>query len=141
MMKHRATILFAALVIAFSLYAMIRYVVNIPADKLGQDAIDYVQLHGNVQYMTDLGPGGNPRPVDVTGVFLVEGSVNPTTIGLLRHLPNLETITIGPDVRFIPIGSPPEDYPVLTDGAASERALLQKSFPSLTVRLAETSRK
>ncbi len=134
-MKIRTAILLSALLIALCLYPLTRYVANIPGEKLGQDAVDYVTLHGNVQSMTatTFDANGGLRPIDVTGVYLFEGSANQTMIGMLRHFPNLETITIGPDFSNMPIGSP---LPPLTETASEDQAKMQKSFPSLSVTVA-----
>ncbi|EMI15508.1 hypothetical protein RMSM_07567 [Rhodopirellula maiorica SM1] len=72
------------------LYPLTRYAANIPRQKLGQDAVDYVTLNGNVQSMTatTYGPNGKLRPIDVTGVYLFEGSANRTMISMLKYFPN-----------------------------------------------------
>src|SRR6056297_437937 len=103
-MKTRPAIMIFALLVALCLYPLLRYAASIPAEKLGQDAVDYVTLHGNVHSITatTFGPDGKLRPIDVTGVYLFQGSTNQTMIGMLRHFPNLETITIGPDFSNVP---------------------------------------
>ena len=136
-MKTRTIILLFAIVFMLCAYPLTRYVASIPSEKLGQDAVDYVTLHGNVQSLTatTLGPNGQLRPIDVTGVYLCEGSANSTMISMLRHFPNLGTITIGPDFRDVPIGSP---LPPLTETADEDQRVMQNAFPDLTV-FVETS--
>ncbi len=134
-MKKRLAILFTVFFVVFSLYAVTRYAMNIPTDRRGYDAMDYVSLHGNIQF--ENASGSSARPTDVTGVYLVEGSANATMIGLLQHLPNLHHITIGPDFRLMPIGTKAEDMPRMTDAAKAELAKMQAAFPDLQVRLAE----
>ena len=134
-MKTRLAVIVVALLAAICFYPLIRYAIGIPAEKLGQDAVDYVTMHGNVQstIATTFASDGKLRPIDVTGVYLFEGSANQTMIGMLRHFPNLQTITIGPDFSNVPIGSP---LPPLTETASDNQATMQRAFPSLTVSVA-----
>ncbi|WP_442511351.1 hypothetical protein SH528x_003025 [Novipirellula sp. SH528] len=137
-MKTRTAILLFAFLIALCLYPLTRYAASIPREKLGQDAVDYVTLHGNVQSMTatTFGTDGKLRPIDVTGVYLFEGSANGTMISMLKYFPNLEHITIGPDFSGVPIGSPP---PPLTEAAEDDRVKMQTAFPELTVAVSVPS--
>lgn len=121
------------LVITFGLYAVARYTMNLPADKRGYDAIDYVILHGSVQHDRPVSP---VRPVDVTGVYINEGYANRTMIDLLRYLPNLRRVTIGPDFSGVPAGTPESQYPKATKVAATDAEKIREAFPHLEVHVA-----
>jgi hypothetical protein len=135
LVNKRLIALLALFSLVLCLYAVIRLALNIPADKQGHDAMDYVSLHGNIQFETN--PGDQVRPTDVTGVYIVEGSANQTMIRHLEHLPNLQHIAIGPDFRLLPIGTPAKDLPKLTEQATLELKRMQAAFPTLEIRLVE----
>ncbi|TWT50768.1 hypothetical protein Pla22_35110 [Rubripirellula amarantea] len=130
--RKRLAFLSTALVLSFSVYAVTRYAVNMPENQRGYDAMDYVSLHGNIQYETSANV--EPRPVDVVGVYLIEGSANPTMIRYLRHLPNLRSIAVGPDYRSVVLGTSTTRLPTLTEVAEEDIKLLRAAFPELDVR-------
>ncbi len=132
-MKNRTIALRLLLVVGFRIYALTRYALNIPADKRGNDAIDYVILHGSVQHEHPVSPA---RPTDVTGVYIHEGYANKTMIDLLHYLPNLRHITIGPDFSGVYAGTPASQMPKPSEAAASDVTKMRAAFPDLNVRAA-----
>lgn len=132
-MTKRTVSLILLLFVAFAIYALTRFALNLPADKRGYDAIDYVTLHGNVQYEN---PVAQVRPSDVTGVYINEGYANATMIDLLHHLPNLRHITIGPDFSGTSASTPVEKLPKATEAANVDLKKLRDAFPDLNVQIA-----
>lgn len=132
-LKTRLGLLLLLLVVAFGIYAGTRYALNIPGDKRGYDAIDYVRLHGSIQFDKPVSP---VRPSDVTGVYVNEGYANQTMIDLLRFLPNLNRITIGPDFSGTSASTPIEQLPKATDAAYVDLDKLRTAFPDLEVHVA-----
>ncbi|EMI21023.1 secreted protein [Rhodopirellula maiorica SM1] len=136
-MKNRVVWLLLLLLLVFGIYAVTRYALNLPADQRGYDAIDYVILHGNVQHET---PASPVRPTDVTGVYIYEGHVNQTMIELLRYLPNLRSITVGPDFSGVAAGTPASQLPKPSAAATTDVKKMQEAFPDLKVQIATLSR-
>lgn len=122
--------------LAFGIYAGVRYTLNLPANKRGFDAIDYVILHGNVQHDQ---PASPVRPTDVTGVYIHEGYANPTMIELLHYLPNLRSVTIGPDFSGIPADTPASQFPKPSEVADSDAKRMREAFPDIDVQVARIS--
>lgn len=135
-MKSRTLLLLLLLPLAFGIYAGIRYTLNLPANKRGYDAIDYVILHGNVQHDRPVSP---VRPTDVTGVYINEGYANNTMIELLHYLPNLRSVTIGPDFSGIPAGTHASQLPKPSEVAETDAKRMRKAFPDLNVQIARFS--
>ena len=133
-MKYRTVALLLTLVLAFGLYAMTRYTLNLTADNQGYDAIDYVTLHGSVQHEH---PASPVRPIDVIGVYIHEGYANSTMIELLRYLPKLRSVTIGPDYSGIPAGTPVDQLPKPSEIASADVEKIRDAFPTLQVNVAE----
>ncbi|GAA5510331.1 hypothetical protein [Novipirellula caenicola] len=135
-MKYRIVWLLLLLLLVFGIYAVTRYALNQPADQRGYDAIDCVVLHGSVQHD---GPVSPVRPTDVTGVYLFEGHANHTMIQLLRYLPNLRSITVGPDFSGIAAGTPANQLPKPSAVAEADVKKIQEAFPDLSVQVAHFS--
>lgn len=134
-MTKRIASLLLFLIVAFGIYAVARYAINLPADKRGYDAIDYVILHGSVSHENPISP---VRPIDVTGVYINEGYANQTMIDLLRFLPNLRHITIGPDFSGTSANTPIEQLPKPTEAANVDLDKLRNAFPDLEIQIART---
>ena len=108
-------------------------VLNLPAEKRGYDAIDYVILHGSVQHESF---SSALHPSDVTGVYINEGYANQTMIKLLGYLPNLRSVTVGPDLSNLVAGTSTDQMPKPSERAASDVEKIQAAFPDLNVQVA-----
>lgn len=129
-MKYRTALLLLFLIPAFSIGALTLYNLRIHADQHGKDAVDYVILHGSVTHENSV---SQVRPTDVTGVYINEGYANKTMIDLLRYLPNLRSIVIGPDLSSIPVGTPADQLPKPSIAVASDVRKMRAAFPDLDV--------
>ena len=75
-------------------------------------------------------------PKQTTGVYINEGYANSTMIELLRYLPNLRSVTIGPDFSGIPAGTPIGQMPKPSEAARADVEKMRDAFPNLEVHLA-----
>ena len=60
-------------------------------------------------------------------------------VELLRYLPNLRSVTIGPDFSGIPASTLPSQFPKPSEVATTDAKKIREAFPDLDVEVARFS--
>ena len=130
---------YSIVLIAFVIFAypIARVASRSYTDFRGQDAVDYILLHGSVSSSQSLTPPLTASDVD--GVSIPVSSFTDTMVDKLLDLPNLESIAIAP---YPPVPGSSAERPLhKIELPASDAAIakLQERFPRLTTYYKTTS--